>query len=650
VSDRVTAAKLRARSDGPARSGVGDDAKPAPATRRRSRPDGSQSAPTEGARGVERAGVPSAGIDPETNVELAAEALLREHPDALVCGLASNGLIVPIPGTVALWGQSALEGRAVIDSVVAADRTTVVSLWQRVAQEGEHASMGKVRMLARPGRWMTLHFLDLRAAHDVLMGVLIPSDEMADDEDDADELPPAAPRFSTLTEDEGGMVLGLDEAFTQMFGYEPQEMIGKTVLDQIHPDDQARAVEGWLAMLATRRDQHTRLRRRRKDGSWMWVDTTLHNFLNQPDCNHVLIEIIDISAEMAAQEALQEREELLRRLTDAMPVGLLQVDTERNVVYNNGRLMGILHGSSYGGASEGALASAPAASSENGAENGAEHGSAQSVQALLSTLTPEGLSCFQAALGRVLDEGVDQDVEVDMVLPPIMWRRALMSIRALLRANGEVSGAITCVLDITDSARARRELEKRATFDALTRVHNRATILGGVQRELEREDEANTAVIYIDLDRFKPVNDTLGHAAGDELLVQIAERLKIASRGGDDVGRLGGDEFLILLRGIRDPDAAMHVAARIRDALVSTFALSAEAVDLTASIGVAWIDGQSSIDADELVRRADAAMYVSKEAGAGEPVLATPDIWGLAQEQHSVRQTSRIDTIERRPA
>ena len=78
----------------------------------------------------------------------------------------------------------------------------------------------------------------------------------------------------------------------------------------------------------------------------MWIDTTLHNYLNQPDRNHVLVEIIDVSAEMAAQEALQEHEELLRRLTDAMPVGLLQLDTERRVVYHNARLLEILHGAS----------------------------------------------------------------------------------------------------------------------------------------------------------------------------------------------------------------------------------------------------------------------------------------------------------------
>jgi diguanylate cyclase (GGDEF)-like protein/PAS domain S-box-containing protein len=552
----------------------------------------------------------------DQGVELAAEALLREHPDAMVCALASNGLIVPVPGSVALWGQTAIAGRALVDSVVTADRKAVIDLWRRVQLEGEGAASAGVRMLSKPSRWNTLHFLDLRDSHDVLLGVVVPSDQTSEDDGEVDELPPAAPRFSTLLEDEGGKVLGVDDAFTQMFGYTAEEIIGKSVLDQIHPDDQGRAVEGWLAMLSTHRDQQTRLRRKRKGGGYMWVDTTVHNYLNQPDCNHVLIEIIDISAEMAAQEALQEREELLRRLTDAMPVGLLQLDTDRKVIYNNARLLDILHGSPYAGTAEGELTgtSSRAASLE---------GPAPSARALLTTLSEEGFTAFHAALGRVLDEGIDQDVEVDIVLPPMIWRRALMSIRALLRPGGEVGGAITCVLDITDSARARRELEKRATFDALTRSHNRQSILGGLQLELDREEDTKTAVIYVDLDKFKPVNDTMGHAAGDEVLVQIAERLKVASRNDDDVGRLGGDEFLVLLRNIPGPDAAMQVAERIREALCTTFELSTGPVELSASIGVAWTDGEKPT-ADELVKRADVAMYTSKEQRSGQPVMAAP--------------------------
>ena len=545
------------------------------------------------------------------SVALAAEALLREHPDALVCGLASDGLIAPIPATVALWGQAAIEGRALIDSVVAADRKTVIDAWL-VAQRAGSAE-GKVRMLSRPSRWMKLHFLDIRANHGVLLGVVLPTGEAADEDGDAPELPPATPRFSTILEDEGARVLDCDDAFTQMFGYTAAEMIGESVLDQIHPEDQARAVEGWLALLSTRRVQQMRCRRKRKDGSFMWVDTTLHNYLNQPDRNHVLVEIIDVSAEMAAQEALQDQGALLRRLIEAMPDGLLQVDTERHVVYHNARLLEILHGAS----------DAPPAEVQSPDASGAENpdASLRSVATLLDTVTADGVAAFQSALGRVLDEGIDQDVEVDVVLRSGDWRRALMSVRGLLRESGEVSGSITRVQDITDTARAREELEERATYDALTGCHNRSSILAALQHELEREDSANTGVVYVDLDKFKAVNDTLGHAAGDEVLVVVGECLKDANRADDKIGRLGGDEFLVLLRGIPAPEVAMNVARRVCDSLSTSVAVSQGTVELRASAGVACTEGQV-ISAEELVSRADAAMYRSKDQGQGVPVLA----------------------------
>jgi len=548
----------------------------------------------------------------------AAEALLREHADALVCGLAGNGLIVPVPQSVGLWGQGLIEGRALVDNVVAADRTAVVKLWLQAQHDGAAAT--KVRLLRKPSSWATLHFLDLRELHGVLLGVILPSDEDADDDTEVQELGPASPRFCALMEDEGAKVLDCDDAFTEMFGYSREELLGNSVLDQIHPDDQGRAVEGWLAVLSTRRDQQTRLRRKRRDGSWMWVDTTLRNYLNHPDRNYVLVELIDISAEMQAQEALQEREELLRRLTNAMPVGLLQLDADRNVVYHNARLLEILYSSDA--SPQGSSDASPQASDSDSvpASERADAG-AGSAGSLLKTFTDEGMATFEAALDEVLAEGVDHDVEVDITLPTGAWRRALISLRALLRQNGDVSGAITCVLDITDSARARRELEVRATFDPLTNCHNRSSILGALQDALAREDSTQTGVVYVDLDRFKPVNDTLGHAAGDEVLVLVSERLRLASRDTDLIGRLGGDEFLIVLQDIPGPEMAMRVAGRIRDGLCDTFKLSCGAVELCASIGVACADGEP-ITSEELVRRADAAMYESKHQGRNVPVLA----------------------------
>ena len=559
-----------------------------------------------------------AGVEQDGHeIAKAAEALLREHPTAQVCALASNGLIVPVPQTVGLWGQGLIEGRALIDNVVAGDRTAVVRLWIAAQQEGAAAT--KVRMLASPAKWSTLHFLDLREVHGVFLGVILPSEEDADHAPAEPDSAPAAPRFCTLTEDEGARVLAADDAFTEMFGYTEAELLGQSVLDQIHPDDQGRAVEGWLAVISSNRAQQTRLRRRRKDGSYMWVDTTLHNFLNQPGRNCVVVEIIDISAEMAAQEALHEHEELLRRLTDAMPVGLLQIDTERDVVYNNACLLEILYGS------EPVLsAESPEPLLAHGeAPTPGAHGDpdAPPVTTLLQTLTAESMQTFHALLDEVLDEGVDRDVEVDIELPGGAWRRALMSLRALSRASGEVSGAITCVLDVTDSARARQELEHRATFDTLTHVYNRSSILGVLQAELAREDGASTGVVYVDLDAFKPVNDRLGHAAGDELLAKVAERMKLASRDSDVLGRLGGDEFLIVLREVPSEETAMRVAERIAMSVCGRFELSAGQADISVSIGVACV-GAGATSAEELVRRADAAMYRSKSDGRATPVLA----------------------------
>jgi len=554
-------------------------------------------------------------------VAAGAEALLREHPDALVCGLAGNGLIVPVPQSVGLWGQGLIEGRALVDNVVAGDRSTVVKVWLRAQEEG--AASDKVRLLRQPGTWTTLHFIDMREVHGVLLGVIIPSDEHAGEDSPAEELAPAAPRFCWLTEDEGARVLDCDDAFTEMFGYSAQELIGESVLGQIHPEDQGRAVEGWLAVLSTGLDQQTRLRRRRKDGTYLWVDTTLRNLLNHPGRNHVLVEILDVSAEMQAQETLAEREELLRRLTAAMPVGLLHVDTERGVVYNNARLLEILYGTdapaSNPSAEDAGVQDAGVQTEPAGADADVRAGS--SCAAILSTLTNESIGAFEQALDAVLQKGVDRDVEVDITLPSGAWRRALVSLRALLRPSGEVSGAITCVLDITDSARARAELEHRATFDPLTHCYNRSSVLGTLEHELERADSNSTGVVYVDLDRFKPVNDQLGHAAGDELLVLVAERLRHASRDSDVAGRLGGDEFLVVLRDVPGPEMAMRAAQRICDALCDTFTLSCGEVELSASVGVACSDGRD-VSSEALIKRADGAMYRSKQDGQCVPVLA----------------------------
>jgi diguanylate cyclase (GGDEF)-like protein len=314
---------------------------------------------------------------------------------------------------------------------------------------------------------------------------------------------------------------------------------------------------------------------------------------------------------MAAQEALAEREELLRRITDAMPVGLIQIDLERRAVYHNARLLQILHASS-----------APGGEADLTISQEREEPS-PSARSLLCTLARSGLAGFEAALERVLEAGADQDVEADVELEGCEPRRALMSLRALHRPGGEIGGAIVSVLDVTDSARAHEELQRRATFDGLTGCYNRSAILDMIERELAREDSSTTGVVYVDLDRFKPVNDRFGHAAGDELLAGVAERLRALTRRGDGVGRLGGDEFIMLLPDIRGSEVALRVAERVCGSLNGELELSVGRVPLSASVGVACAEAGST-SADELVKRADRAMYRSKQDPDCGPTLEDP--------------------------
>jgi diguanylate cyclase (GGDEF)-like protein/PAS domain S-box-containing protein len=539
----------------------------------------------------------------------AADALLREHPDAMIFAQAADGLIVPVPASLGMesFPVLATDWRAGSDICVAEDRMPIVNAWMQLKREG--VAEARARMRSNPAQWWVVRMLDLLNTHGVVLTVLWPTSDAGAPAAAATDVPASmTPRFSTRKQNLEGSVIDCDEAYLQMFGYCTEEVVGQPTFERVHPDDQARLIESWIAMIATGRVQMSRIRMRRGDGSWLWVDTTYHNFLHDELQGYVLAECIDVSAEMSAQEALQEREELLRHLLEEMPDGLLQLDGERNVVYHNARLLEILHTDfEY-----------PESTDSSGTENGKAESRTVELQTLTRVLTQEGLEAFDAVIERALSTGVSEHVEVEALLAFDESRHILVKVRPLTRDNGAVSGVIASVQDVTDSARTRRELEQRATFDALTGAHNRSSIIAALAAELEAS--ADTGVVYVDLDRFKSINDTFGHPAGDEVLVQVAERLEAAMRSSDVLGRLGGDEFLIVLRGVRGRAVAMEAAKRIGHALRGTCELPAGNIELCASVGVAVAD--ASVGAEELIKQADAAMYRSKERRLGIPVLA----------------------------
>lgn len=169
--------------------------------------------------------------------------------------------------------------------------------------------------------------------------------------------------------------------------------------------------------------------------------------------------------------------------------------------------------------------------------------------------------------------------------------------------------------DVTEERSLRAELLLRASRDSLTGLANRPALLEAINEDLDGDDFV--AVLMLDLDGFKKINDTLGHAAGDELLVRIAERLEQRTRGCDVVARMGGDEFTILLRGVPNTATIGLVGEKIRRAFHEPFDVHGRPVDIFASIGAAG-GHRSSHTAEELLLEADLAAYSAKHSGSDE--------------------------------
>src|SRR5688500_7649737 len=197
------------------------------------------------------------------------------------------------------------------------------------------------------------------------------------------------------------------------------------------------------------------------------------------------------------------------------------------------------------------------------------------------------------------------------------WR--WMLVRALALREGDsrpvrIAGSMT---DVSARKRSEEELRRAAMHDALTGLVNRAYFLESLERSVarvQRRPDKTIALLFLDLDRFKQINDSLGHLAGDRLLTSIARRLHACVRPGDVLARLGGDEFAVLLDDLKDASDATRIAERMQEALHAPLRNDESDVVVTASIGIAF--GGADLDGhEELLRDADLAMYRAKASG-----------------------------------
>jgi diguanylate cyclase (GGDEF)-like protein/PAS domain S-box-containing protein len=182
-------------------------------------------------------------------------------------------------------------------------------------------------------------------------------------------------------------------------------------------------------------------------------------------------------------------------------------------------------------------------------------------------------------------------------------------------ADGSIDGFVGIAQDITHHRKEQGRLRELAQRDALTGLLNRAGFETVLEAHIAAGDGASLALLYVDLDRFKPVNDQHGHPVGDQLLQRVAQRLRALVRPTDAVARLGGDEFALLLAGVHTPANASGVADKIVEAIARPFTVDALALHIGASVGVAF--GVDTAGAQGLVARADALLYRAKQGGRG---------------------------------
>jgi diguanylate cyclase (GGDEF)-like protein/PAS domain S-box-containing protein len=184
--------------------------------------------------------------------------------------------------------------------------------------------------------------------------------------------------------------------------------------------------------------------------------------------------------------------------------------------------------------------------------------------------------------------------------------------------DGEVIGVVAIIHDVTERKRYEEQLRYHAFHDYLTGLPNRALFMDRLDRvikHVQRHPEYTFAVLFLDIDCFKSVNDGFGHSVGDDLLIAMARRLEACLRDGDSVGRLGGDEFAVLLDDVRDVQEANQIAERIERALAAPFLLRGHEVFTSASIGIA-VSSPDYAGSGEMLRDADVAMYRAKSNAA----------------------------------
>ena len=393
--------------------------------------------------------------------------------------------------------------------------------------------------------------------------------------------------------DENGKFTFVSEAARRILGQEPDDWVGRDGFELIHPDDVGLAAEslGTTVDSGPGVKEPLLLRVRHADGSWRQVEILTNNLLDVEHVAGLVITARDVSERMVAEANAIEARDRFEQAFDRAPIGMA-------LVANDGRLIRV---------------------NEAFAQMLGEPLHQLNGRNLLALAHPEDRRhAIERALA-VLSTDDPTPVEVRFVRGDdrIAWARVTSTV--IRDPNGAPLHTIAHVEDVTEQRTLRDELEEAATHDPLTGLLNRAGFANRFHEVTSGPTDV-AALLLVDLDGFKAVNDTLGHAAGDELLQFVAGRLRSCLRQGDIACRVGGDEFAVLTAEVLDAGNAVAIGERIRAVIANPFHLRRGPARVTGSVGVALLHGP--VDLATALATADRASYDAKHGGGNKVAFA----------------------------
>ncbi len=390
----------------------------------------------------------------------------------------------------------------------------------------------------------------------------------------------------TTFHDPDGYVQWVSPAIHRVLGW-PADLSPREILRLVHPDDidRVRATRDRLA--SGEATAATRLRMRACDGSYRWMESTARAVRNNVDHMDAMVVISrDIQDQMDFEQALSDSESRYRLVAENTIDVVYRTDKRGTIEWVSDGIQGLL--------------------------------GLQPAQLVGTSgwdlVAPEDVEDIMSAISLVVT-GHRRTVRAQLhaVAGPAVWVE--VAIHPVRDEQGVPIAYVGGLREVQAQVEAEQALDLLARTDDLTGLVNRREALARLTQWVNGGEAQGLAVAFIDIDRFKTVNDRLGHAAGDVVLRQVAERILGCVRGSDVVARMGGDEILLLMRGIGDLDVAVGVAEKIR---ASVSQPDADGSPTTVSIGLTMM--RPGDDVDSLVARADTAMYLAKKQGRDQVV------------------------------